>query len=132
MEGRTYVRYSEAFKLQVIADLESGKYKGPIEASRAYGIKGSETVAGWLRRYGKLDLMPKQVTISTVEQKDEVKELRERVRKLERALADAHMKGLLEVSYLEIACEQLGIDPNAFKKKHVTTLSEGPKPKEQA
>jgi hypothetical protein len=78
-----------------------------------------------------LDLIPRQVTISTVEQKDEVKALRERVRKLERALADAHMKGLLEESYLEIACEQLGLDPTAFKKKYVTNLSEGPKPKEQ-
>jgi len=129
MESRNYIRYTEAFKQQVVADLEAGKYKGPQEATKAYQIRGSGTVVRWLRRYGKMDLVPRQVTISTVEQKDELKGLKERVRRLEGALADAHMKGLLEESYLEIACERLGIDLAEFKKKHVTELSSEPKTK---
>jgi len=86
-------------------------------------------VGRWLRRYGRSDLLARRITITTVEEKDEKKALKERVRQLERALADAHMKGLLEESYLELACEQMGMDLAEFKKKHVTALSTGPKPK---
>ena len=132
MEGRSYIRYTEAFKRQVVADLEAGKYQGTQEATKAYQIRGSGTVVRWLRQYGKMDLVARQVTISTVEQKDELKEMKERVRRLERALADAHMKGLLEESYLEIACERMGIDVSEFKKKHVTELSKEPESKDKA
>ena len=59
-------------------------------------------------------------------EKDQKKELKKRIRDLEKALADAHMSGLLKESYLEIACEQLEIDPLQFKKKHVTKLSNDP------
>ena len=127
MKRRADIRYSEAMKQQVISELASGKYQGPSAAARAYGIKGACTVQGWLRRYGRTDLMPKQVTISTMQERDEKKELKQRVRELERALADTHMKSLLDEAYLQIACERLGVDPSEFKKKHVTKLSEGPK-----
>ena len=43
-------RYSEAFKLQVVNDLESGKLGSITEASRHYGITGSTTVNTWLAR----------------------------------------------------------------------------------
>lgn len=126
MKAGSYVRYSEAFKRQVVADLEAGRFSGPSQATKANAIKGSGTVVRWLRQYGRSDLVPKQITITTMEQKDETKELKTRVRQLERALADAHMKGLLEESFLEIACERMGIDVAEFKKKHVTTLSNDP------
>ena len=38
--GRSYVRYSEAFKRQVVAEIESGKYATIGEANRVYGIRG--------------------------------------------------------------------------------------------
>lgn len=127
MKATNEVRYSEAFKQQVINELAAGKFKGPHAAARAYGIKGAMTVSGWLRRYGRSDLMPRRVTITTMHEQDEKKALQKRVRELERALADTHMKGLLGDAYLEIACERMGIDVAEFKKKHVTKLSPGPK-----
>lgn len=60
-------------------------------------------------------------------EKDQKKEFKKRVRDLEKALAEVHMSGLLKESYLEIACEQLEMDPLLFKKKHVTKLSNDPK-----
>lgn len=130
MEPNTYVRYSEAFKRQVVSELEAGKFNGPHAAMRAYGIRGMTTVIGWLRRYGRADLIPRQLTIKTMKEKDESKALKQRVQQLESALADAHMKGLLNESYLEMACERMGVDVQEFKKKHVTGLSRGAQAKE--
>lgn len=118
------IRYSEAFKRQVIGEIEAGKFKGPSAAARAYQIRGAETVKGWLRRYGRSDLLTKRITITTMSEEDELKALRQRVRALERALADSHMKGALGEAYLEIACEALGEEVAGFKKKYVTKLSD--------
>lgn len=123
MEKNSYKRYGEAFKRQVVDQIESGKFNGAFAASQAYGIKGSMTVNGWLRRYGREELIAKEITITTVSERDEKKQLKKRVSQLEKALADAHMKGLLNESYLEIACEDLDMDVEVFKKKHVSDLS---------
>jgi transposase len=117
MKPREAVRYSEAFKQQVISELESGKYSGAVAAARAYGIAGTNTINGWLRKYGRRDLMPRRVTITTMSEQDEKKALKKRVRELEQALADTHMKELLGDAYLEIACQRLGLEVEAFKKK---------------
>jgi len=111
------VRYSEAFKHQVISELEAGKFTGPSAAARAYRIPGTGTVHGWLRKYGREDLMPRRVTITTMAEQDEKKALQKRVRELEKALADTHMKELLGEAYLGIACERLGLEVEEFKKK---------------
>jgi transposase-like protein len=126
MKPSDQIRYSEAFKQQVVSEIASGKFAGPFAAGRAYGIKGADTVSRWLREYGRSDLMPRRITITSMEEQDEKKALKQRVRELERALADAHMKGLLDDAYLGIACQRLGLDVADFKKKHVTKLSEQP------
>lgn len=125
MKEKKTIRYSEAFKLNVVWEIETGKYSGPYAAMQAYRIGGGNTVHRWLRQYGRSDLLRRQVTISTMEEHDEKKALRKRVRELEKALADTHMKGLLEEAYLQIACERLGLDPSEFKKKAATKLSAG-------
>lgn len=121
--GRSYLRYSEAFKQQVISELESGKLGSITEANRVYGIRGAETISHWIRKYGREDLLPKKVKIETVKERDELKEARKRIRQLESALADAHIDSSLGDSYLKIACQRLGIDVSDFKKKNAITLS---------
>lgn len=128
MKANDTIRYSEAFKLQVISELEEGRFRGPDAAARAYGIRGSRTVQGWLRKYGRSDLMPRRVTIATMTEQDETKGLKQRVRELEKALADTHMKELLGDAYLKIACQRLGTDVEEFKKKAAMTPSQSPKP----
>jgi len=127
MKQNEAVRYSEAFKQQVISELEAGKYSGAFAAARAYGIRGRGTINGWLRKYGRGDLMPRRVTITTMVEEDKAKALKQRVRELEKALADTHMKELLGEAYLEIACQRLGLDVEEFKKKAAMTQSETPK-----
>ena len=130
MKKNSYIRYGEAFKRQVVDQIENGKFNSVLGASRAYGIKGAATVTNWLRQYGREELLAKEITITTVNERDEKKQLKKRVSQLEKALADAHMKGLLNESYLQIACEGLEMDVEEFKKKAVSDLSDSPRKKE--
>lgn len=119
MVRKPVVRYSEAFKLQVVRGLEEGRFASAGEAGRAYGVKGSGTVAYWVRRYGKNHLLGKVVRVMKSDEQAEVKALRQRVRELERALADAHLDLKFEAAYMQLACKAAGIgDVADFKKKH--------------
>lgn len=120
----TAVRYSEAFKRRVVDEIESGRHVSVSAARRAYGIRGSVTVPGWVRKYGREDLLPKLVRIVTLKERDELKEARKRIRELEAAVADAHVDHVLEKAYLHVACERIGVDPEYFKKKNAMTLSD--------
>ena len=50
MQASVQVRYSMAFKRQVVADLESGRFRTIGEANAHYGIGGAQTVRhlSWL------------------------------------------------------------------------------------
>jgi len=126
MQAKATIRYSEAFKQQVISELEQGKFASAGAAARAYQIPGTRTIPGWLRKYGRSDLMPRRVTITTMKEEDETSALKQRVRQLEKALSDTHMKELLGSAYLEMACEQLGLEVDEFKKKAATGRSAAP------
>jgi len=113
------IRYSESFKLQVLRELETGRFKTRSAAAQAYGIAGLGTIDNWAKKYGKQHLLGKVVRVETAKEKNEVKELRERVRELEKALADAHLEHRFDEGYLNIACRVAGIeDVEGFKKKH--------------
>lgn len=114
------VRYSEAFKQEVVRELEGGVFDNPCEASRRYGIKGAGTVRNWALKYGRAGLLKPLIKVQKKNEVDEMKRLRERVQQVESALADAHIKNLLNESFLEIACERLDEPVEAFKKKHGT------------
>lgn len=117
--GKETIRYSEAFKLQVVSELETGELKSPHGARVRYGIKGADTVPRWIRQYGKNHLLKKVVRVETTKERDQLKEMKKRIRQLESALADAHLDLRLEQSYVELACEAARIkDIEGFKKKH--------------
>jgi transposase-like protein len=119
VEQREVIRYSEAFKLQVVREVEQGRFGSGWAAGRAYGVKGAGTVTLWIRQYGKDHLLKKVVRVMKANEQSEVTALRKRVRELERALADAHIDLKLEAAYVELACEAAGVkDVAEFKKKH--------------
>lgn len=114
----TVIRYSESFKLQVVRDLESGRFANIGQAASHYGIKGSVTIRGWLIKFGKDRLMPRVVRVETPDEQHELKRLRQRVRQLEGLLADKELGLVISETYLELACERAGIlDVDDFKKK---------------
>lgn len=126
MKTNAMVRYSEAFKRQVVEDVERGRFSSASEAASAYGVKGHSTVPRWLRERGRGRLVRRVIRVEKPGEPGELKRLKERVRQLEAALADVHMDRALDQSFFEILCRDQGIDPEAFKKKHAGKASARP------
>lgn len=122
-EERMVLRYSEAFKRQVVEELETGVVTSINQAQRRYGIRGAKTVVNWIRRFGKNHLLPKVVRVETPDEKREIERLREQVRELEHALAQTRMKELIAEAWFEIVCHEHGLDIEAQKKKAAAELS---------
>ena len=121
---QTVIRYSEAFKLHVVGELEKGKFHSPSEASAHYGITGAQTVKKWVRKFGKDQLLKRVVRIEVPQEQDQVKALKKQVRKLEKALAEAKVDEVFARAQFEVACQELGVqDLPAFKKKLDDKLS---------
>lgn len=129
MSQRTVVRYSLAFKRQVVAELESGRFAS-LEAARLhYGIGGAATLGAWVRRLGRNDLAPKVVRVEKPGERDQLKAMAARIRDLEHALAETQMQALLAEGHFRALCEQCGIeDPEAQKKKRHGRPSGTPPP----
>lgn len=110
------IRYSEAFKMEVVRELEENDLPF-VDMQRKYGIKGRSTVQSWVRKYGN-GSRGKVIRVQKPEEIDEPKQLKLRVRRLETALADANVDLAIERAYTRLACERAGIkDVEAFKKK---------------
>ena len=88
------------------------------EIRRKYGIKGSATVQEWVRKYGN-GSRGKVIRVERPEEINELKRLKDRVRRLETALADANIEIALERAYTQLACKRAGVDPEEFKKKRL-------------
>jgi transposase-like protein len=109
------IRYSEAFKMAAVRELE-GQDLPFEEIRRKYGIKGTVTVQKWVRKYGN-GSRGKIIRVERPEEINELKRLKDRVRRLESALADANIDLALEQAFTELACERAGLDVEEFKKK---------------
>jgi transposase-like protein len=102
-------RYSSAFKLKVVSEIESGKYT-LAEAYRVYDITGHNTIQSWIRKYGKTQLLSKVVRIQMKDERDQVKELKKQIRTLERALAHERIHNICWKSLVEVIDEKYSID----------------------
>ena len=110
------IRYSAAFKRQVVEELRTGKWSTVAEVRRAYGITGAETVQLWIRKYGDPS-MQRKVMVMCPDEQSELDRMRKRVKELEQALAQAKLDELVERSFYHVVCEEHGIkDPEAYKK----------------
>jgi len=114
--SRDEIRYSEAFKLSVVRELETGGLAFSALAAK-YGIKGASTVQNWVRKYGN-GTRGKVIRVEKPDEIDQKKQLQERVRVLERTVGSLHVELAIERAYTGIACKRAGIeDVAAFKKK---------------
>ena len=117
MSQRVVTQYSLAFRQQVVADIERGRFASIHAAQLHYQILGKSTVYKWVRKMGKNHLLPKRVRVEPVDEADRVRELQKQVENLERLLGRTQAENLLNQSYLKIACEQLGVEVELFRKK---------------
>jgi transposase-like protein len=118
MRERIVFRYSEAFKREVVEALESGRFGTQQEARNFHGIRGADTIPRWIRRHGKDYLNAKVVRVEKPNEADRVKELQKQVAQLQRALGQTQAQNLLNEEFLKRACQRLGEDLEAFKKKN--------------
>jgi transposase len=96
----TKLTYSEAFRLKVVNEIESGKLT-IAEASRLYEINGAVTIYNWIRKYGKNELIRKSVRIEMKGEKEINKALKEKIRELEQALASATVENICGRIHIE-------------------------------
>jgi transposase-like protein len=109
------IRYSRGFKIKLVREAEE-EGNSPHQVGRKYGVKGAATVMRWAREYGS----GKHGKVIRVEKADEMSELarlRRELRTVKEALADAHVALAVEKAYVDLAAEQLGHKPEAWRKK---------------
>ena len=124
-EIKPSIRYSEAFKMQIVRELEHGGINYAA-CRRKYGIGGRLTLQRWVYQYGNGSI-GKTIRVETPQEINEKEQLKRRVRALEQALADTNVDLALERQYTRLACERAGIqDVAEFKKKAAGQLRTEP------
>ena len=117
MQQRLVLRYSMSFKRQVVSELESGRFDSILQASEHYGITGKETVRNWLVKFGRNHLCPKVIRVEKPDEQNQVRQLKKQIKQLKAALGQTQAENVISQEFLKIACEEMGQDVDAFKKK---------------
>lgn len=112
MANNVVKRYSEAFKIQIVREYESGTTLNKLNAK--YGITGVNTVRQWVEKYSLEGLRHNMMVIQSPTEQQEVPRLRERIKQLEGALAQLTLDKMMLTASLEVAEKQLG---HEVKKK---------------
>ena len=97
--------------------MEKGRFDSVSSAREHYGIGGADTIPRWLRTYGKNHLLPKVVIVQKPNEKNQMRQLRQQIASLERALGQTQAENVMNAAFLKLACEDLGCEVGAFKKK---------------
>lgn len=113
------LRYSNAFKLKVVNEIERGKLT-VYQAARLYEVNGAPTIYKWLRQYGKSDLIRKVVRIEMKDEKSIIKQKEERIRELESALSSLALHNICLQSYVDVVNENISEEE---KKTSLSRLS---------
>ena len=116
MKNNIYVRYSEAFKSQVLTEIESGQLT-IAEARRKYNIVGVHTIPDWARKSGRFGMVSKLVKVESPKERDQTKTLKAENKRLKEMIADLVLDRKIAESTLEVICEQQGWDIEEIKKK---------------
>jgi transposase-like protein len=105
---RTFYRYSNCFKEKVVQEVSSGSSISSV--CRRYGIKGSSTVQGWLKKSGRKDLLNTVIRVKMRSEDDKLKQLEAEIKRLKIALADATLSIDILESLVEVANEHYQTD----------------------
>lgn len=115
-------RFSESFKLKILAELSTGKYS-KRELSRLYGV-ASSTINDWVRKYDRKDLMNTRVIVETKDEISRLRELQKEIEQLKKLLVKKDIEQLMNDSYMEIAAKKLGYKSlQDFKKNRHQSLN---------
>ena len=108
-------RYSESFKLKILAELTKGNHS-KRQIALTYGVQSS-TINVWIKKYDRKDLMNTRVTVQTDDELSRIKALQKELKQLKDLLIKKDLDKLVTDSYLEVAAENLGYkDVQELKK----------------
>jgi len=107
-------RYSEPFKLKILAELSTGKYT-KSELGKLYSIAPT-TINEWIRKYERKDLMNTRVMVQTKDEITRIKALQKEIQQLKKLVLKKDMDQLVDDAYLEVAAQKLGYK-NALELK---------------
>lgn len=113
-------RYSRAFQQKVVTEIETGQLR-ISSAMKLYDITGATTIQGWIRKHGKQHLLNKVVRIEMKDEQNKIQEQEKKIRALQAALSDAHLKIIALESTITVLERETGavkknIDTNVLKK----------------
>lgn len=110
-------RYSEGFKLKILAELSTGKYT-KRELGSIYGIDRS-TINEWIKKYDRKDLMNTRIMIENDDDISRVKALQKEIEQLKKVIVKKDLEQLVNDSYLEVVAEKYGFKNVAELKKNL-------------
>jgi transposase-like protein len=99
-------RYSEGFKLKILAELSTGNYSKK-QLGEIYGINRT-TINEWIKKYNRKDLMNTRVLVETQDETTRIKALQREIKQLKELLIKKDLDRLTLDAYLEVASEKLG------------------------
>src|SRR5688500_3544357 len=114
--NQTIIRYSEAFKHQVVREFESGTLSRG-ELRRKYGIGGGSTIHSWIKKFGSFESTQKVIRVEKPNEKDQILSLKKEIKRLKQTIADEVLDRKIAESTLEVICEDRGWDVEEVKKK---------------
>jgi transposase-like protein len=110
-------RYSEGFKLKILAELSTGNYSKK-QLGEIYGINRT-TINEWIKKYNRKDLMNTRILVETQDETTRLKALQKEIKKLKELLIKKDLDKLASDSYLEVAAEKLGYKDVEDLKKNL-------------
>jgi len=110
-------RYSEPFKLKILAELSTGKYT-KSELGKLYSIAPT-TINEWIKKYDRKDLMNTRILVETTDETTRLKALQKEIKQLKELLIKKDLDRLVQDSYLDVASEKLGYKNVGELKKNL-------------
>lgn len=113
---RTQKDYSMSFKMSVVREYEETRVSLG-ELSRKYGIQGSHTIRQWINKFGTFDWQNLSLQPMVKSKDQELLELREKVKvlerknaRLEKELAEQDIKAGFFDLMIDLAEKEYGVD----------------------
>ena len=110
-------RYSEGFKLKILAELSTGNYSKK-QLGAIYGINRT-TINEWIKKYDRKDLMNTRIMIENQDEISRIKALQKEIEQLKKLLLKKDLEMLVNDSYLEVIAEKYGFKNVAELKKNL-------------
>lgn len=110
MKGERRTGFTEAFKIQVVREVEEQRITAG-EASRRYGILGHSTILKWCREYGRAryEVSKRGMKNGMEDQEIELLQLRNENKALKQELEAARVKNVVLETLVDVAERELQV-----------------------